>query len=191
MDIRNSMVRRATTRSPASGRTDGNANHRKLQLPSDYERENFMRGGRLTLLDLAGWKAALLVCYDVEFPEAVRACALGGAELVVVPTALRDRWGFVANTMIPTRAFENGVFLLYANYAGSEGDWNYLGASCAIGPDGSEIARAGEGCCAACSTRRDRAGPDLSPDHAYWDDDGVAEEDRATSRPARRMPYDR
>jgi predicted amidohydrolase len=46
---------------------------------------------------------------------------------------------------VPTRAFENGVFLLYANYAGREDDWAYLGASCAIGPDGSEVARAGSG----------------------------------------------
>jgi predicted amidohydrolase len=121
------------------------ANHRKLQLPSDFERENFALGGRLTFFELAGWRAALLVCYDVEFPEAVRACALGGAELVIAPTALRSKWHFVARKMIPTRAFENGLFLLYANYAGSEGDWHYLGESCAIAPDGSEVARAGSG----------------------------------------------
>ncbi len=121
------------------------ANHRKLQLPSDYERESFARGGCLTPFLLNGWKAALLVCYDVEFPEAVRGCALGGADLVIVPTALRDRWGFVAQKMIPVRAFENGVFLLYANYAGGERDWTYLGESCVIGPDGSEVARAGSG----------------------------------------------
>ncbi|MEX2201515.1 MAG: carbon-nitrogen hydrolase family protein [Dongiaceae bacterium] len=121
------------------------ANHRKLQLPSDYERETFGRGGRLTFFELAGYRLGLLVCYDVEFPEAVRACALGGAEIVVAPTALRSKWAFVARQMIPTRAFENGVFLVYANYAGEEGDWQYLGESCAIGPDGSEIARAGSG----------------------------------------------
>jgi predicted amidohydrolase len=119
------------------------ANHRKLQLPSDYERASFTRGGCLTPFKLNGWNASLLVCYDVEFPEAVRGCALGGADLVIVPTALKDRWGFVAQKMVPTRAFENGVFLMYANYAGGEGDWTYLGESCVIGPDGSEVARAG------------------------------------------------
>jgi len=119
------------------------ANHRKLQLPSDFERECFARGGRLTFFELAGYRLGLLVCYDVEFPEAVRGCALGGAEIVVAPTALRSRWTFVARQMIPTRAFENGVFLVYANYAGEESDWHYLGESCIIGPDGSEIARAG------------------------------------------------
>jgi predicted amidohydrolase len=121
------------------------ANHRKLQLPSDYERASFARGDCLTPFKLNGWKASLLVCYDVEFPEAVRGCALGGADLVIVPTALKDRWGFVAQKMVPTRAFENGVFLMYANYAGGEGDWTYLGESCVIAPDGSEVARAGSG----------------------------------------------
>jgi predicted amidohydrolase len=121
------------------------ANHRKLQLPSDYERASFARGNCLTPFNLNGWKASLLVCYDVEFPESVRGCALGGADLVIVPTALKDRWGFVAQKMVPTRAFENGVFLMYANYAGGEGDWTYLGESCVIGPDGSEVARAGSG----------------------------------------------
>jgi predicted amidohydrolase len=121
------------------------ANHRKLQLPNDHERSSFARGDRLTICDIAGYKVAILVCYDIEFPEPVRACALGGAEIVVAPTALKAEWSFVAHRMIPTRAFENGVFVVYANYAGKEGDWHYLGESCAIGPDGSELARAGRG----------------------------------------------
>jgi len=86
---------------------------------------------------------ALLVCYDVEFPEAVRACAMAGADIVVAPTALKAEWAFVARQLVPTRAFENGVFLLYANYCGRENGFAYLGESCIIGPGGEEIARAG------------------------------------------------
>ncbi|MBL6932085.1 MAG: hydrolase, partial [Rhodospirillales bacterium] len=82
---------------------------------------------------------------DVEFPEFVREAALAGAEIILAPTALRSRWGFVANKMIPTRAFENGVFLLYANHAGREGTSEYLGESVIVGPDGAELARAGSG----------------------------------------------
>jgi predicted amidohydrolase len=121
------------------------ANHHKLQLPNDYERAHFTRGNRLTFCEIAGWKVGILVCYDIEFPEAVRGSALGGAEIVVAPTALRTEWAFVTRQMIPTRAFENGVFVAYANYAGTEGDWSYLGESCVIGPNGSELARAGSG----------------------------------------------
>lgn len=119
------------------------ANHRKLHLPDCFEREYFAVGDALTFFTLGGRKVGLLICYDVEFPEAVRAAALGGAELVLVPTALVDRWGFVAHKMIPTRAFENGVFLAYANYAGREGSASYLGGSVLLAPDGEELARAG------------------------------------------------
>jgi predicted amidohydrolase len=43
---------------------------------------------------------------------------------------------------MPTRAFENGCYLLYANHSGTEGGLNYLGCSCIIGPDGRDLARA-------------------------------------------------
>ena len=98
------------------------ANHRKLQLSCNYERENFAHGGKLTLFEIGGYRLGLLVCYDVELPEAVRAYVLGGAVILVASTALCSKWHFVARRMIPTRAFENGLFLVYGNYAGEEGD---------------------------------------------------------------------
>jgi len=119
------------------------ANHRKLRLPNAFERRWFTPGESYTIIDLGGFRVALLVCYDVEFPEAVRACAMAGADIVVAPTALKAEWAFVARQLVPTRAFENGVFLLYANYCGHENGFAYLGESCIIGPGGEEIARAG------------------------------------------------
>lgn len=119
------------------------ANHRKLRIPKGFEQDWFVPGASYTMLDIAGFRVALLICYDVEFPEAVRACALAGAEVVVAPTALKAEWSFVARQLIPSRAFENGVFLAYANYSGRENGFVYLGESCIIGPDGGEIARAG------------------------------------------------
>jgi predicted amidohydrolase len=68
-----------------------------------------------------------------------------GAELVAVPTALSAEWGWVARTMLPTRAYENGLFLAYANHAGHENGLDYLGASFIAAPDGRELARAGSG----------------------------------------------
>lgn len=115
------------------------AHHRKLQLAPELERGFFEAGSGLTLFDLGDWRIAVLVCYDVEFPELVRACALGGATLVLAPTALRRHWHFVSRTLIPARAFENGLYLAYANYAGEAGGWDYLGESFVAGPDGSEV----------------------------------------------------
>lgn len=118
--------------------------YRKLHLPSDDERDVFAAGDRIVTFDLKGFKVAPLICYDVEFPESVRACAAAGADLVIAPTALRKHWAQIAEMMIPVRALENGLFLAYANQAGSEADWHYAGLSCIIGPDGQQLARAGD-----------------------------------------------
>lgn len=119
-------------------------NYRKRLIPPGFEGNYFTPGDAQCLFDLNGWKLAVLICYDVEFPEYVRQAVLNGADLVVAPTALRRKWGIVADTMLPTRAFENGVYILYANHAGTEGNCEYLGRSVILGPDGTEHARAGD-----------------------------------------------
>jgi len=121
------------------------ANHRKVALPTDYEKTWFRPGHELTFFTLAGWKIAVIVCYEVEFPEIVRACASEGADLVVVPTALTHEWDVVARKVVPARAFENGIFVAYANHGGSDGGFEYLGESCIVGPDGRDLAQAGSG----------------------------------------------
>jgi predicted amidohydrolase len=128
--------------SPAGGVI---ANHRKLTIPPGFESRYFAAGEALTLFDLEGARCAILICYDAEYPEAVRAAAEAGAQVIIVPTALVDEFGAVAFQMMPTRAFENGVWLLYANHAGAESGSRYLGASCIVAPDGRDVARAGSG----------------------------------------------
>jgi predicted amidohydrolase len=119
------------------------SNHRKMLLPPGSEEEYFSNGDQLSIFNLGQFKCAMLVCYDVEYPEAVRAAAEAGAQLIIVPTALGDQWGIVADKLIPTRAFENGVWVLYANHAGVENNLRYLGSSCIVAPDGSDAIRAG------------------------------------------------
>ncbi len=117
--------------------------HRKLAIPPGFERAHFSAGAGATLFDYRGFKIATLICYDAEFAETVRHVAALGADLVLVPTALGAAWGWVAETMIPTRAYENGVFLAYANGAGAQGDMTFLGQSVIAAPMGVELARAG------------------------------------------------
>ncbi|MEL7543672.1 MAG: nitrilase-related carbon-nitrogen hydrolase [Pseudomonadota bacterium] len=118
--------------------------HRKTILPPGFEREVFSPGHGMTLFALGGVTCALLICYEVEIAECVRAVAAAGADLVIAPTALSADWPIVAHRMIPTRAFENNIAIAYANHAGREGDLSYLGASCIIAPDGRELTRAQE-----------------------------------------------
>jgi len=117
--------------------------YRKRFLPPGFEGDTFTPGKDIGVFDFMGQRVAVLICYDVEFPEIVRQAAMAGAGIVLAPTALRSKWSFVARKMIPTRAFENGLFLLYANYAGREGSSEYLGQSVIVAPDGCELALAG------------------------------------------------
>lgn len=121
------------------------ANHRKLGLSGTDEQATYAHGDSITLFELDGHRIGVLVCYDVEFPELVRAGARAGATVFAVPTALVTRWPVVADKMIPTRALENGVYIAYTNYAGREEAFDYLGSSCIVGPDGEDVARAGTG----------------------------------------------
>jgi 5-aminopentanamidase len=64
-----------------------------------------------------GVRCCLLVCYDVEFPEAVRSCALAGASLVLTPTANFFPYTFANEPIIRVRAYENHLCVVYANWA--------------------------------------------------------------------------
>ncbi len=136
----------AVYNSAALVRPDGRrAIYRKCHLYGPYERELFQPGDKAPeIIDFDGVKVGLLICYDVEFPESVRHLASAGADLVVVPTALPDseHAAFIAGKILPVRAFENQVAVIYANHAGSDGRFTYAGRSCIAVPDGSLAAQA-------------------------------------------------
>lgn len=119
------------------------SHQRKLAIPPGFERTFFSPGQGCDLFDYRGLRMATLICYDAEFPETVRHVAAQGAELVLVPTALGAQWASVADRMMPTRAFENGVYLAYANSAGVQNGMQFLGRSVITAPDGEEVWRAG------------------------------------------------
>jgi predicted amidohydrolase len=119
-------------------------NYRKTHLFGDLDRSMFAPGpGEFPVATLHGVKIGLLICYDVEFPEPVRLLALAGADLVAVPTAQMEPYEVVQRRLVPMRAFENQVFLAYANHCGREGEIVYYGESVISAPDGTELVRAG------------------------------------------------
>lgn len=119
------------------------AAYRKTHLWGDLDRTLFTAGDALSpVVEINGWKIGLLICYDVEFPENVRALSLAGAELILVPTGLMQPWRDVAERLVPIRAYENQVYVAYCNYCGAEDDIIYEGRSCIAGPDGSDLDRA-------------------------------------------------
>lgn len=120
--------------------------YRKSHLYGGYERTLFRPAPPSTaIFDMGGMKLGMLICYDVEFPENVRRLALAGARGIIVPTALPvgNHARFIADRMISVRAFENQVFVAYANHCGSDRLFRYAGLSHVAAPDGSTLARAG------------------------------------------------
>lgn len=120
------------------------ANYRKTHLFGDLDQAWFTAGDEpVVQADVAGVRVGLLICYDVEFPELVRAHALVGTELLVVPTALMSPYELVADTLVPARAYESQLFVAYANRCDVEQELTYCGRSCVVAPTGEVLTRAG------------------------------------------------
>ncbi|MFJ3042290.1 carbon-nitrogen hydrolase family protein [Streptomyces tendae] len=120
------------------------AGYRKTHLFGCFERDHFTPGEEpVVQAELNGVTVGLMICYDVEFPENVRAHALAGTDLLLVPTAQMHPFQFVAESVVPVRAFENQMYVAYVNRVGHEGEFEFVGLSTLAGPDGIARARAG------------------------------------------------
>jgi len=89
----------------------------------------------------------IAICYDRHYPEYMRALALAGADLVVVPQAGSvGEWpeGLYEGEM-RVAAFHNGYHVALCNRVGREEKLTFAGESFVCGPDGNVIARAGSG----------------------------------------------
>jgi 5-aminopentanamidase len=116
--------------------------HRKTHLFGELDRTYFSAGDKgVSVVDYQDLRVATMICYDVEFPENARMAALAGAHLIAVPTAQMQPFEFVADTLVRARAWENQVYVAYANHDGVEGRTSYVGRSSIVGPDGSVLDR--------------------------------------------------
>jgi len=89
----------------------------------------------------------IAICYDRHYPEYMRALALGGADLVVVPQAGSvGEWpeGLYEGEM-RVAAFQNGYFVALCNRVGPEEKLTFAGQSFVCDPDGVVVARAPQG----------------------------------------------
>jgi N-carbamoylputrescine amidase len=89
-------------------------------------------------------RLGVAICYDRHFPEYMRALALGGADLVVVPQAgAVGEWpeGLYEGEM-RVAAFHNGYYVALCNRVGREDCLDFAGESFVCDPDGAVIARA-------------------------------------------------
>ena len=119
-------------------------NHRKTFLaPNAMEQSLFSKGKNFEIFKIREILCSTLICYEFEFPEIVRKLARLGAQLILVPTALIEEFKFVSNEMLKTRAFENQIVMVYANYCGKSDSHDFCGNSSIVSEKGEDIFRLG------------------------------------------------
>jgi len=64
------------------------------------------------------FRAGMLICMDIEYPETARVYGVMGANLLIVPTAMAcgPCEYLTPCQIVPTRALENHYFILYSNF---------------------------------------------------------------------------
>ncbi len=99
------------------------------------------------VVDTAVGRLAVMVCYDLEFPEWVRLAALAGADVVCVPANWpRPVWpdGERPGEVVRAQAAAgtNHVYVAVCDRAGAERGVEWIGGSVVVDPDGYPLATA-------------------------------------------------
>ena len=113
-----------------------------------YEQDYYTPGDTgAPVYDTAAGRLGVAICYDRHYPEYLRALALAGADLVVVPQAgARGEWpDGLFEAELRVGAFQNGFFMALANRVGPEEVLEFGGGSFVTDPFGQVVARAPEG----------------------------------------------
>ena len=97
--------------------------------------------------DTQAGRIGVAICYDRHYPEYMRALAIAGADLVVVPQAgAVGEWPEgLYEAELQVAAFQNGYFTALCNRVGEEECLTFSGESFVCAPDGRVIARAPAG----------------------------------------------
>lgn len=118
--------------------------YRKLHLANFGPFEEslyFARGNELPLFETEIGRIGPVICFDIFFPELSKVYALQGADIISCISASPSATGPMFEKVIPARAIENTVFVLYCNLVGTELNMVFHGGSHAVGPRGDEKAK--------------------------------------------------
>ena len=89
-------------------------------------------------------RIGVAICYDRHYPEYMRALAVAGADLVVIPQAGSvGEWPEgLYEAELQVAAFQNGYYTALCNRVGREDCLTFAGESFVCDPDGRVVARA-------------------------------------------------
>jgi len=158
--------------------------YRKLHL-WDKESLWFTPGSRpAPVVDTRHGRIGVGICYDIEFPELTRGLALGGADLIALPTNWpreqpRQAGGPMLKLLTRTTAYLSRVYVAVCDRGGSERGGDFEGGSSIVAPKGVALAESAPGAvaetllatCEPAAARDKRIGPrndvlaDRRPEH--------------------------
>lgn len=130
--------------------------HRKVHQPLG-EFSSYEAGDSFEAFDTPVGRMGMLICYDKAFPEAGRALAGDGAEIIAclsawpasrtqpAPDLSRDRWTARFDLLDQARALENQVVWVSANQSGQFGTLRFVGRAKVVGPGGEVLAETDTG----------------------------------------------
>ena len=130
--------------------------YRKAHIPQDpgFEEKFYFTPGDSgwPVWDTAFGKIGVLICWDQWYPEAARLMALGGAELLIYPTAIgwlaeeKEQLGQAQHCAWESvqrgHAVANGCYLAAVNRAGTHDGTEFWGQSFVANPYGELVAKA-------------------------------------------------
>jgi predicted amidohydrolase len=111
--------------------------YRKIHLFRLMQEHRYLApGDHVTLCPTPWGPIGLTICYDLRFPEPLRAMALAGAVLFLVPAQWPvprlEAWLLLARA----RAVENELFVAACNRVGRDDQVEFPGRSCIVDPWG-------------------------------------------------------
>lgn len=133
------------------------ARTRKLHIPisAGYYEDTYFRPGPagdpypVYEPDGLGARIGLPTCWDEWFPEVARSYSLGGAELLVFPTAIGSEPAFpdfdtrpLWQQVIVANGISSGLFMVVPNRVGDEGSVTFYGSSFISDPYGRVLVEA-------------------------------------------------
>lgn len=121
------------------------AEYDKIHLFTPMNEEAFFEyGEKEPVFELDGHKCAVIICYDIRFPELARKLALEGVEMLFVVSQWPDKRVEHLKILSAARAIENQMFVAVCNSCGKAEKTVFGGNSRIIDPWGNILASAGK-----------------------------------------------
>jgi len=86
-------------------------------------------GENFQICDTKFGKIGLIICYDLFFPELCKLYSMQGANIIICISASPSTTRKYFETLLPARAIENTVFMVFVNLVGTQEDLVFWGGA--------------------------------------------------------------